>query len=573
MPGLSELIPMHPHGLLSELPRTGGYFDILKIVVFTLAAFLVWQNAAWVNKDTAKIHSPRGPWNAAVLGTGTLCLIVWMLVPLFWVGFAIFTVAYGAAIISYCVYHNGRVAPAQTVLTPAHFRRILSSKPQTNDAIHARDRVRIKDAEGKTPPWPTDSEQHAGYQAMQDLLFDTIWRRASDVWLDLIPSEQVKVVYRVDGVERAHDPIEPDTGAVIFHHMKRVSGMDPEEHRRPQRGHFTAKIGAGGAADKTVDVEIKSSGSTAGQRIAFKLFSEEAKFRLSDIGLTERQMKAFEPALQQSKGVIICSGPRGSGVTSTLYALLRAHDAFIQNINTLETSKALDLENITQNLFDAKSGDVTFAKRFQSMLRTDPDVAMASDTPDADTAQLAATYGRQGKRIYLGMAAKDTFNALRQYLYFLDDPALCASSLTAITNQRLLRKLCESCRKAYRPDPALLKKGNLPTGENRPFFRPPNPNEVEVDKQGNPIICEVCQGSGYLGRTGVFEILIVDKALRSQIAAGAPLPALKAEARKRGLLYLQEVALHRVYDGITSINEVLRVTKESKPRAASAAAK
>ena len=147
------------------------------------------------------------------------------------------------------------------------------------------------------------------------------------------------------------------------------------------------------------------------------------------------------------------------------------------------------------------------------------------------------------------------------------DNALAASSLVAITSQRLVRILCSECRRAYKPDPALLKKANLPTGENRPFYRPPNQNEIEVDKQGNQLPCPVCQGSGYLGRTGVFEILVIDDLLKAHIAKGSPLQMIKAEARKKGMLYLQEVAIHKVYEGISSINEVLRVTKDPAPKA------
>jgi type II secretory ATPase GspE/PulE/Tfp pilus assembly ATPase PilB-like protein len=234
----------------------------------------------------------------------------------------------------------------------------------------------------------------------------------------------------------------------------------------------------------------------------------------------------------------------------------------MQNIHTLELTKALDLENVTQHVFDTKDATATFAKRFQSILRTDPDVMMAGDTPDAETAQLAAQFSRQGKKVYMGLTANDTFSALRKFGQYVGDAGLLASSLTAVTSQRLVRVLCTNCRRGYRPDPALLKKANLPTGENRPFYRPPNPNEVEVDKQGNPIICPVCQGSGYLGRTGVFELLVVDDDVRAQIASGTSLAAVKTECRKRGMLYLQEIALHKVYDGMTSINEVLRVTKE-----------
>lgn len=544
----------------------GGYFNILKIGLYLLAGVLMWHNAAWVDKDTVKIKVRTGVWNAAIFGTGSLCLVVWLLVPWFWVGLIIYAVAYGAAIISYCVYHNGRVSPAQTVLTGAHFRRLTNPKAQTEAVVHSKDRVRIKDHDGKMPPWPTDTQLHAGFQGMQDLLFDAIWRRASDVRMDLIPNQPIRVAYKVDGVERAREPIDAEVGAVVFLHLKSVGGLNPEEHRKPQSGNFVASIGAEGKGEKTVDVDIKTSGSTVGQRIVLKLFAEEAKLRLGEIGLSEAQLGVFEPLVKTSSGVVICSSPRGSGLTSTLYALLRSHDAFIQNINTLETSKALDLENITQNVFDARNGEVTYAKRFQSMLRTDPDVAMSSDTPDAETARLVATYGAQGKRIYLGMVAKDSFSALRQYSHLVGEAPLVASSVGAVMNQRLVRKLCENCRKAYRPDPGLLKKANLPTGENRPFYRPPNPNEVEVDKQGNPIICPVCQGSGYLGRTGVFELLIIDDALRSQIAAGASIATIKAEARKREMLYLQEVALQKVWEGITSINEVLRVTKDDKAR-------
>ncbi|HUN80219.1 MAG TPA: ATPase, T2SS/T4P/T4SS family, partial [Phycisphaerae bacterium] len=267
-------------------------------------------------------------------------------------------------------------------------------------------------------------------------------------------------------------------------------------------------------------------------------------------------------------GIVIVSGAKASGVTTSMYAMLKMHDAFLQNIHTLEIGKLMDVENVTQHIFDSLGGTVTFGKRLRSIIRTDPDIVMAGDTPDVETVQVAATAGKQGKRVYLGMTAKDVMTALGQYLQAVGDPALASVGLLAVTNQRLLRVLCTHCRKAYRPDPSLLKKGNLPQGEDRLFYRPPNPNEVEVDKKGNALICSVCQGSGYLGRTGAFEILFVDDAVRKLIAANTPLANIKAEVRKKGMLFLQEVALHKVYDGVTSIAEVLRVTKADEAKAA-----
>ncbi len=553
--------------LLAALPTEGGYFSIVKLVLFAAVCILWAHNSAWVQKDLSQLRVPKGMWLPAIYGTGILCLVIWLLVPLFWVSFGIFVVLYGTAIICYAVFHNRRVSPAQTILTPAHMQRLFAgggtgSKRTESDA---KDRVRLKNAEGKKPAWPTDPDEHAAYAAMQDLLFDAIWRRSSDIRLDLLANQPVKTIYKVDGVDRAREPIDAELGPAIFAHLKRISGMDPEEKRRPQAGSFKATIGAGGGGDKDVEIDVKTSGSTAGQRMLLKLFSQESKLRLEDIGLTSAQRDVFEGLVKTPKGVILVSGVRGGGVTSTLYAILRQHDAFMQNIHTLEVSKAMDLENITQHVYDSQDGSVSFGKRFRSILRTEPDVAMAGDTPDTETAALAAASGRQGKKIYLGINAKDTFSALRRYLQGVNDNALAASSLLAVTGQRLARVLCTECRRAYKPDPKLLKKGNLPTGENRPFYRPPTEDEIEVDKQGNPLLCPVCQGTGYIGRTAVIELLVLDDHLRAHVAKGTPLPTLKVEARKKGMLYLQEVALHKVYEGHTSINEVLRVTKEPSP--------
>jgi type II secretory ATPase GspE/PulE/Tfp pilus assembly ATPase PilB-like protein len=570
MPEMSSLYDPTIASLLAALPTEGGYFSPFRIVVFVLAVLLWAYCSTWVDADTKKVRMPQGLWSGLTFCAGLAANLLWLFLPNFWIGLLMYCVLYGSMLITYVVLRNKRVGPTQTVLTLAHLQRLSRGGAGEVKAKDSQDRTRIKDATGKTPAWPTDPEQHAGYQALQDLLFDAIWRRTSDVRVDLTPNEPVKVVYRVDGVDRAREPIDAHLGPMMFSHMKRIAGLKTDEHRRPQNGQFKASIGAGGKGDRSVQVDVRTSGSTAGERILLRLISEEGKFRLSDIGLTKEQLAVMQKIVAEPKGVLLISGPKQSGVTSTLYAAMRQHDAFIQNIHTLEISKNMDLENITQNVFDSQGGTVSFGKRFRTVLRTEPDIVMAGDVPDAETAQLAAGAGKQGKKLYLGMTSKDTFHALRQYLQAVNDNALAAGSLLGVTSQRLVRLLCTNCRRAYKPDPALLKKGNLPTGENRPFYRPPNPNEVEVDKRGEPMICQICQGSGYLGRTGVFEVLVFDDELRNMIIRGEELAVVKAAARKRGMLYLQEVALYKVYEGLTSINEVLRVTKEAAPAAATA---
>lgn len=554
---------------LAALPTRGGYFDPIKIALFLLMLFLWAHNSAWAQEDIKKLRVPVGFRVLAIFFSGFLGLVLWLLLPWFWAGILLFVLLYGAALVSYVVFRNRRVAPAKTVLTMAHFNRLTKGKGGPSfEETHAKDRARIKDHNGATPPWPKDPEEHAGYQGLQDLLFDAIWRRASDVRIKYIPNEPLKIVYKIDGVDRAREPVEVELAPFIVAHIKRISGMDPEEQRRPQSGRFKATIGAGGGSDRSAEIEARTSGTTAGQRVQLRLMAEESKFRPPDLGFTKDQLPIMEKLIASPRGVMIVCGPRDSGITSTLYAFLRTHDAFMQNIHTLEIATLMEIENITQHVYDSQDGAVTFAKHFRSILRTEPDITMAGDTPDPETLAYAAASGHQGKKVYLAMTARSTFSALRRYLQDVGDNALAASGLLAIISQRLVRILCADCRRGYKPDPALLKKANLPTGENRPFYRPPNANEIEVDKRGNQLLCPVCQGSGYLGRTGVFEILVPDDNIRALIANGTPLPTIKAEARKKSMLYLQEVAIHKVYEGVTSINEVLRVTKENAPKSA-----
>jgi type II secretory ATPase GspE/PulE/Tfp pilus assembly ATPase PilB-like protein len=562
---------LHPSEgqILAALPAEGGYFSILKLVLLLLAIILWAYTSVWAQKACKRIRVHTKKWTYLTWGAGVLSFAVWLVIPWYWIGLILYAAIFGGAVSGFALsVYNPRVPPSQAVLTMTHLSRLgkggaATKKPAAAAAAatDVTDRTRTKNSAGQAAPWPSGSEERNAFRALQDLLFDAIWRRASDVRLDLIPQQPLKVIFKIDGFDRAREPLSPEVAMLVFNQLKQIAGMDPEEHRRPQQGQFKAAIGAG-EAERKADFDARASGSTAGQRMVLRLITEEGRFRLPSLGLTKEQLTAFEAAVGKSKGAVICSGPRGSGITSTLYTVLRSHDAFLQHVHTLEIAKATDLDNITQHVFDGQDGGVSFGNRFRSVLRAEPDVCMASDVPDAETARYAAAAARQGKKIYLGMNAKDSFTALRRYLEGVEDNALAGSSLIAVSNQRLIRILCPSCRRAYKPDPKLLKKGNLPTDENRPFYRPPNPNEIEVDKRGNQNLCQVCEGSGYVGRTGVFELLILDKELRVLIAKGTALSTVKVEARKKGMQYLQEVALRKVYDGLTSIQEVLRVTKD-----------
>jgi hypothetical protein len=194
-------------------------------------------------------------------------------------------------------------------------------------------------------------------------------------------------------------------------------------------------------------------------------------------------------------------------------------------------------------------------------LRREPDVVMVSDCLDRETAHLAVKAAQDGKRIYLGIQAKDSFDALKKLISLAGDTDGVASTLRGITGQRLIRKLCIACRVSYKPDVQILKKANLPVDKIDQFYRPPKPEEM-VDEKGNPRVCPNCQNSGYFGRVGLFELLVVDDPMRELIRNGQPVNNIRAQARKGNMLYLQEVGVQKVIQGVTAMNEMLRVLRD-----------
>jgi len=219
----------------------------------------------------------------------------------------------------------------------------------------------------------------------------------------------------------------------------------------------------------------------------------------------------------------------------------------------------VDLDNITQRVFEGNNADVNYARMLQSILRREPDIVMVGECEDRETAQVATRAAADDRKIYLGLHAKDSFDALGKYLTFADDAKTASKGLIGILNQRLIRVLCTNCRESFKPDPAMLKKLNLPGDKIECFHRPPT--KPMLDKKGREVPCPQCQGTGYVGRTGLFELLVVDPAVAQLIAEAAPVAKIKIQCRKNRMHYLQEEGLLKVIDGTTSINEILRGAK------------
>lgn len=519
----------------------------------------------------------RELWNGITIGGGVVGLAVWLLLPwesagLFAAGFSLwFLITFGTCSM-YVILRNGHVDATARVFTPRHIKSWVSNLGKKKEVrLAAVERVRLNAHDGAKVPVPEDLTQTDMYEAAQNILFDALWRRATEVEL-LVSGNGARLAYRIDGaVTPRNDLLTREAAGQAVTFIKTIGGLEIEERRRPQQGAITAVI-TGTDATPT-EIEVRTSGTTQHERLSMRIVGEENRLRTGDLGMNEKQQASFEEILKAPSGLVIICGPRASGLTTTLYATVRSHDAFMQNVVALEREPLMDLENITQHIYDSTKHEASYARQLQTVIRREPDVVMISDCPDRETAHLAAKAACDGKKIYMGIQARDSFDALKKLVSLAGDMDAVAGALAAITSQRLMRKLCIACRQAYRPDQQLLKKANLPLDKIEHFYRPPRPEEW-VDEKGNPRgVCTNCQGSGYFGRTGVFELLEIDDDIRELIRNGQPISAIRATARKNGMRYLQEISLQKVIAGITSMNEMLRVLREEEVNPGAAAKK
>ena len=535
------------------------YVNPIKIVV-TVALLFGWAWVAqWIDRDTDFVKTKREQWNLIVLSGAVVAYVVHFLPPwsggLFLLGVTFWLLIAGGSVLAYVVHRNGRVVPDSRVLTIGHAKRLLPGG-KAKVMVHSDKGLRVKliDHAGKFVEPPKSAEEAVIFDQCQDFLYDLLWRRVSD--LDMAPSkENYRVVCKVDGVAAERpDGIAIADGERLVRYLKKLAGLNVEEIRRPQSGRIqVALLNHSGEPGYT---EVRTSGTMAGERLSLHVQSGPVLMRLPELGLAPQRLEMVTRAMAKHPGVLILSAPPHHGLTTTQYAILRSHDAYLNNIYTLERRRLIELDNVTQQIFEGNNTDVNFARMLQTILRREPDIVMIGECEDRETARIATRVGATDRKIYMGLHAKDSFDAVARYQALVEDNALVAKALLGVVSQRLMRILCKDCREAFQPDAGTLKKLNLPADKIERFYRPPT--EKKLDRKGRPIVCPTCQGSGYVGRVGVFEVMAVDPTISALIAEGAPMNRIKAQCRKNKMYYLQEEGLLKVIDGTTSMNEVLR---------------
>ncbi|MCL5966273.1 MAG: type II secretion system ATPase GspE [Deltaproteobacteria bacterium] len=378
---------------------------------------------------------------------------------------------------------------------------------------------------------------------VHSLMFRAITGRASDIHVEPYEKEMV-VRNRVDGILYPMVSAPRKWHAPVVSRIKVMAGLDIAERRLPQDGRIRIRLGG-----REVDIRVSIVPTAFGERAVLRILDRtHLLLGLEDIGLEASDLSSVERILSRSNGIILVTGPTGSGKTTTLYAALRRLDSGTKNIITIEDPVEYQIQGIGQIQVNPKI-QLTFANGLRSILRQDPDIIMVGEIRDAETAEVAIQASLTGHLVLSTLHTNDSATAVTRLADMGIEPFLIASSLSAVVAQRLVRKLCHSCRKPYAPTAAQRKSIGLDGGASETFFAPAG--------------CPDCANTGYRGRTGLFEILLADDRVRALILERTDADGLRAFAVSRGMRTILAAGVEKVRAGITSVDEVLRVTQEN----------
>jgi general secretion pathway protein E len=377
------------------------------------------------------------------------------------------------------------------------------------------------------------------------LLSQAVKDRASDIHIEVFERELV-VRFRVDGM--LFDVLSPPKRfhAAITSRVKVMSGLNIAEKRLPQDGRIRVRI-----AGRDIDIRVSVIPTAFGERIVMRLLDRAQALvdvNLARLGFSGDNLRRIDRLIRQSHGIILATGPTGSGKTTTLYACLSRINSPEKNIITIEDPIEYQLHGVGQMQVNPKI-ELTFANGLRSILRQDPDVIMVGEIRDSETAEIAIQAALTGHLVFSTLHTNDSFGALTRLVDMGIEPFLVSSSVMAVLAQRLVRVLCPDCREAYSPSESELNRIGLNTSRSSgPVYR----------SKG----CRACRNTGYRGRTAVHELMIVDDDVRELVMKKADASSIRRVCTTKGMKGLRQDGAERVAAGQTTIEELLRVTQE-----------
>jgi type II secretory ATPase GspE/PulE/Tfp pilus assembly ATPase PilB-like protein len=545
----------------------GGYLSLPKLL-FCWLLFLLWvRTVDWVNQDVQRLRLNYAIWNSAVFFSFVAAFVLMWLLPWFWLGAFLMVAAYAGPLAGYVIVRNRTVTAERRVLTRDHIRHVFSQKAALfgmKVSAEKQESKKLGPAVNFTPKGgKTDrdnaanlllSRQSPGFPLARQLIADAIDRRAEGILLDYT-AQGVTTRLQIDGVWHNHEPYERAEADPMLAVFKTIGGLNVNERRAKQEGAFDAEF------HKTKrNCKITSQGTATGERVLLQLAEGTVrKWTYEELGMRTKVEEQLRALLEQPKGIVLYSSPPGGGLSTFMDTAIRSLDRFLRDVVVVQDAvrREHEIENAAVTAFNSAAGETPMTV-LPKLARAYPNIYVLRELPDADTIGFLCEQAKEDRLSVGGIRAKECAEALLRVLVMKVPAMEFAPATIGVVNQRLIRKLCEKCKESYAPTPELLKQLGLPADRVPALYRPPTP---QPDEKKPPPPCEECQGLGYLGRTGIFELLIVNDAVREALLKTPKMDVVKATARKAGMRTLQEEGIALVARGVTSLAELMRVLK------------
>jgi type II secretory ATPase GspE/PulE/Tfp pilus assembly ATPase PilB-like protein len=411
----------------------------------------------------------------------------------------------------------------------------MRSRDQDADDAHLRDEANIIDA---------DDAEASVVKFVNQIIREALAQRATDIHVEPL-TNNLRIRYRIDGV--LHETPVPENikalQASVLARIKVMAKLDIAEKRLPQDGRINLKL-----EGQNIDVRVACIPSVEGENISLRLLGQE-RFTLERLGLTSDLRGKVESLLGRPNGIVLVTGPTGSGKSTTLYTFLSGLNSVQRRIVTIEDPVENKLPGVVQIAVKPEI-NLTFASGLRSILRGDPNVVMVGEIRDFETAEIAIRAALTGHLVFSTLHTNDAVGGITRLVDMGVEPFLVSSSVRAFLAQRLVRTLCPQCRQKADYGDAQLRACGFGEGIGKPLYT------------ASPLGCHACRGSGYFGRMAIYEIVMVTQAIQDLISRKASSSELTRQARKDGFVSLRDYGWRKVLEGATTVEEVMRVTSE-----------
>lgn len=525
------------------------------IVLVALFGAWAWVVATIYDKDANKWLLKRQRWNLIHAVAGLAAWAAALAAPAFIVALPLFAAILFADLSAYWIAHNKSERVPERERWRFSLERFKQAKTAKEKAAIVKGlTLAFRGPKGVVAAPERETPEFDIRYAAETIINDAIEARA--MRFDIAPAgdKRYATSFIIDGVRKTGESLPAAQAVAVIDFFKAVAGLDVNDRRRRLSADFRVE-----RETARRDIRVSTAGDARGQRLQ-GVFEPEKQVSLAvdDLGLLPKQREALDQLVKDERGVVLLATPPLSGRTTLLYAILRAHDAYLSNIHTVEIQPEAYIDGIRHNRFDPREEGADYATTVRSILRRDPDIVAVAEMPDEATAQVIATVADHERcRVYLCMRADGAESAIRTFAQVVGDAKTAADALHGVVAQRLIRRLCENCKAEYAPTPDILRRLGLPADKVKRLHK----KGGQVLIKGKAEVCPACGGVGYFGQTGLHEVFPISDEEREAIAA-QDWSTLRTALRKQRLPWIRDAAMTKLVQGITSVEEVVRATAQ-----------